>query len=383
MTSIPRLAAGLAAVFLLVPPAPAPGAVPHALIVDCTRGQKISFALEHGDARKHLVLNVRGTCNENVTIERDEVTLVGPAVINGSAPFNTVTVRANRVRIDAMAIRGGNHGIALVGANNVEIINTDIQGAQTAGISLSGSASVTIAACSVQHNGKSGVSLEQSGATLGNNNEIRFNGANGVRVAQHSSLTISPNNNISDNAVYGVAVTDGSQAIVSGGSIARNGTSSSTSPLFKGGLLVASSTAELNNANIANNVGRGVTVNMGGTLNMYNTAVSGSTAEGVILYLSATANINGGTISGSGNNGLWISVNSTAQVLGGAAIVNNARHGIELWKASRLWTYEPITVGGNALLGLVCDDFESSAADLANISFTPSNGWGNGTCSGY
>ncbi len=45
--------------------------------VDCSKGQTIGAALQRGDARKPLLLMIRGTCNESVSIDRDDVTLRG------------------------------------------------------------------------------------------------------------------------------------------------------------------------------------------------------------------------------------------------------------------------------------------------------------------
>ena len=45
--------------------------------VDCAKGQTIAGALARADARSPLVINIRGTCNEHVSISRDDVTLRG------------------------------------------------------------------------------------------------------------------------------------------------------------------------------------------------------------------------------------------------------------------------------------------------------------------
>jgi parallel beta-helix repeat protein len=385
MMSIPRLAALAAAVLGLGLPLQGHGKDIQSFTVDCSKGQKIGDALQRGDERKALVLTVRGTCNENVTIDRDDVKLQGSATINGTASTDTITLRANRLQLENLAVRGGNHGIAAIGASNVDIYNVDIQGAQRHGIHVNGSASVTISGCSIQYNDLSGLSLQQSGATLINNNLVRFNAGDGVRVVSRSSVTINAGANISDNGSYGLNLVGGSAATVNGTTLSGNGTNQAISPLFKGGVSVGSSTVQLNNSNISNNLGRGINVGVGGSLNTFNTSVTGSAAEGVIVYLGASANLNGGTISGSNGNGLWVGVHSTAQVVGDMSIMNNTGHGIMVTQASALWTFGPpmITVAGNTMYGLFCDDNESSAADVSNISFSPSNGFGAFSCTGF
>jgi hypothetical protein len=56
---------------------PSASAQANTFTVDCNRGQKLANALRQGDFRKPLVINVRGTCREFVTIARDNVTLRG------------------------------------------------------------------------------------------------------------------------------------------------------------------------------------------------------------------------------------------------------------------------------------------------------------------
>jgi len=99
--------------------------------------------------------------------------------------------------------------------------------------------------------------------------------------------------------------------------------------------------------------------------------------------LGSAANIAGGTIGGNGGSGLWVWVNSTAQITQGASIQNNSRHGVELNADSKLWVFDPITVGGNAWFGVYCNDTKSSAGNLAFVTFSPSNGAGAANCSGY
>src|SRR3972149_822324 len=52
--------------------------------VDCVKGQTIAKALEREDERKPLIVIVQGTCNENVVMTRDDVTLQGDAAAGGA-----------------------------------------------------------------------------------------------------------------------------------------------------------------------------------------------------------------------------------------------------------------------------------------------------------
>ena len=42
--------------------------------VECAAGQTIARALQRGDERKPLTVVISGTCNESVTIDRDDQT---------------------------------------------------------------------------------------------------------------------------------------------------------------------------------------------------------------------------------------------------------------------------------------------------------------------
>lgn len=357
------------------------------LPVDCGHGQTITKALNFTDLlHRPLVLVVRGTCNENVTIDRDDVTLQGDprtgATINGPSAGSAITVRASRVILDRLTVRGGNpSGIALLGRSDVDISNCDVQGAVSHGINVAGNSSVNITNCSIQYNGRSGVGIPQGSVAI-TNSQIAFNSGNGVRVRGNSSLTVT-GGAISSNAWSGIDMESGS-GVIGGATITANGTNAALPEGSRLGVLALASYVQINNSSITNNTGGGVTVVQGGSLSLYNSTVTGNGSQGVFLYLGATGNLAGGTISGNNGNGVSVMVNSTAQITGGASIQNNARHGIELSAGSKVWVFEPsVTLGGNAWYGLYCNGAESSAADTSLIAFSPANGQGSASCTGY
>jgi Right handed beta helix region len=197
MTSSVRIAAAAAAVAVVCGlPTPASALDSITLPVDCGRGQTIKSALSFTDfLRRPLVLVVRGTCNENVAITRDDVTLQGdPGVggtVNGPGAGNAITVHAHRVLIDHLTVRGGNPGgIALIGASDVDIAGTDIQGAVAHGVTVSSNSSVNVTDSSIQYNGQSGVAMTSGNATI-TNTQIAFNSGNGVRVKGSSNLVVN------------------------------------------------------------------------------------------------------------------------------------------------------------------------------------------------
>jgi parallel beta-helix repeat protein len=207
MMSAMRVATAAATAFVCGSSLSAPASQSQTFTVDCAKGQTVSSALERGDERKPLVLIIKGTCNENVAINRDDVVLRGDpkqgATIDGASAANTITVRASRIHVDRLNVRGGNpNGIALLGGSNVEISNSDIQYAAGQGINVTGTSAVTIANCSVQHNTRAGIGVAQASVEIANS-RISFNSGAGVIGVWDASMAIS-NSEIASNATSGV-----------------------------------------------------------------------------------------------------------------------------------------------------------------------------------
>ena len=97
---------------------PTASAQSNTFAVDCNRGQTIARALELGDFRKAVVINVRGTCREFVTITRANVTLRGDPAAEIVAPDNgrdLLTVSADRVTLENLTLTGGLAGLSQEG----------------------------------------------------------------------------------------------------------------------------------------------------------------------------------------------------------------------------------------------------------------------------
>lgn len=382
--STPRLAAAAAAIFLCGSTLSAPAPLSQIFTVDCAKGQTISAALERGDERKPLVLIIRGTCNENVTINRDDVTLKGDpnygATVNGSSAADTIAVRASRVLIDRIAIRGGNpNGIALIGGSNIDITNSDVQSASWHGVFLTGTSAVNVVNCVVQNNARSGIGLSDASVAIADS-QISHNSGSGVRAVRHSSVTVTAST-ISSNALFGIQLQT-SEALISNTTIAENGTNTGLPETSRGGVGASASNLQINGSNIANNSAAGVVATGASTTNLFNSSVTGNGGSngGVTLYLGAVGSIDGGTVSSNKSTGVFAWVNSTVQISGGATIQYNTGHGIQLNADSKLWMNGPATVGGNTWLGVNCLDTASSAYNLSSITYTPPNGVGTTDC---
>jgi len=328
------------------------------------------------------MLIIRGTCNENVVIDRDDVTVQGdPATggaVNGpSANTASISVVANRISIDGLTVTGGQDGIKIYGANNVRIVNSVIRNTGTNGISIGSSQTVTVNNSKVQYAGGGGVSVLRGGVSI-DNSEINFNKASGVHIVSNSSLTAN-GSTFSFNGAHGLGIFNASEAMIFDTRIAGNGTDSTA--FFRQGVYISFGHAEFRGGAISDNAGMGMVVV--GSATVANTNVSGNGDTGILALVGSTLLVDGGTISGNKGNGVFLIANSTGQISTGAMIQNNTKHGIELYGGGKLWLFSPITVGGNTWFGLYCNDGESSAYDTSWISFSPPNAYANISCTGY
>lgn len=340
--------------------------------VDCGKGQTISAALERGDSRKPLVLIVRGICNENVTISRDDVTLQGdPAsggTINGPSSGSAVYLAgAHRVLIDRLSIRGGTTAISVFGGSNVAISNSDVQYASSQGIGVIGASAVNVTNCSVQNNARSGIGMEQASVTI-TNSQISLNSGNGVRADRNSSVVVS-GSTINSNAFSGVTLVK-SEAGIGGTTITANGTNASQAS--RHGINATSSNVTMNNTTIQGNMGHGVLAVLGGSVSVGSGSVTGNTGNGVFLYMDVTGNFFGNTqISNNlGSADLVLMINATGQLADGNLTIPN----IQASQASNLWVNP---VSGPPINGSV-QCFDGKTSINSSTRFT-----GPVLCGGY
>ena len=418
---------------------PSASAQSNTFTVDCNRGQKIATALEQGDFRKPVVINLRGTCREFVTITRAGVTLRGDPAAEIVAPDNArdlLTISADRATLENLTLTGGLTGLSQDHQPSFYAQNVVVQDTSGIGVRVRvGDARLN--GFTVQRSGGVGVYVVRGGSlimgalNLGNgqllhsqvlasggaglsarsNSVVNLNGvtvmgskAQGVLLSENSQGTISNvttgsgeiiPSTISDNTLNGVELLSDSQATVSGSDISSNGgagvymerseveiTRSSIehngknpSANARSGVAGSMSRVSIGYSTIADHPQFGVGLNVGSSLNLDSSSVTGSGQDGVSLYLGVNANLNNSKISGNAANGLAM-LGSTAQLSAGAEILNNGYSGVMLMTAAKLWLISaPVTVGGNDRYGVYCHDAESSVADLAFVTFWPANEW--------
>ncbi|NWG04944.1 MAG: right-handed parallel beta-helix repeat-containing protein [Syntrophaceae bacterium] len=178
-----------------------------------------SLQAEINAANPGDVINVTGTCNENITFlhEKQRITIDGGnvATINGPSSSNsTVMVRgANGIVIQNFTITGGARGIQLWRGASATINHNTIQSTGGQGIVVGSSSHGVIKNNTIQNNPGTGIMVEE-------NSQVR------IGFDTTSDSTSSPNtiqNNGQNNGGRGILVWKGSTAWIVGNTIASNG----------------------------------------------------------------------------------------------------------------------------------------------------------------
>jgi hypothetical protein len=372
------------------------GAIAHGthgtktVTVNCAHGQTIAHALKRGDEDRQLVILVRGTCNETVDIDREDVTLRGETgsgpTINGPDPaLDTITVRADRVAIEGLTVSGGRNGIVARGAGGLSVLGTTVQLTGRTGIIVSSGSGATIDASTVQSNPRDGVALEGSQASI-INSSVSQNARFGVFVGLSSAARIGVDNannaagsTISQNGATGINVIFNGSALIGNNNISSNG----TDPAAPGrnGIAVVQATADIAGANtIANNPGPGIFVRAGSlqvgnpsfAFSTVNT-ITGNGGGGIFALLGSNVLIRDADMDANSGFGLGLTLRSSAQLIN-SQIRNNVGDGIRLSLGSALLPNGPNSViSGNTGFGLQCTDPESSVANTLFLTFVPPN----------
>jgi len=373
--------------------------------VNCTKGQTIARALQAFDGIP-ITIQVKGTCNENVEIVRDDVTLIpdvlGGTIIGPDPSIPTIITRGFRTVIDGLTISGGGTGIVVRGGATIR--NCTVQNTAANGIGFFHGGNGTVDNCTVQSSGWHGVFVEGGSATV-INSDISSNTNSGISVSVGGSARIGitdrnqyAGNTVSNNQGSGILISNGGSAHIGGNTISGNGTNSGS--LFGYfGVLVSSASANLvGNNSITGNSGSGVLVersavrigNPGFGLPITNvitgngaTLLPNAATGGVFGTQGSSLQIQGATIDGNTGNGIFLHFQSNARMYGNT-VNNNTGNGIFLVQGAALLLQDPaVTVTGNAQFGLQCGGSEASYG--GNISGISLNTLGDvsASCTGF
>lgn len=403
--------------------------------VNCGTGQSVGDALKRGAEGQPLGVVVQGTCNENVSVSRDDVKLQGDPNVGGGvngpdAATNTIDVTGRRVTIDSLLVAGGLNGIGVSASGGLTVRNSTVQNTSRTGIVFVQGASGTVDGCTIQNNARDGVAIDSSASAFVINSVITQNRRGGVVISDGGSARIGLNaalapagNTISLNGGSGVSISLGSAAFIAANTISGNGTDPA-SAIGRSGIIVTNATVQLIGLNsitdnaaagifttsavvrvgnpsfgfsTANTISQngasapangGISASLGSSLQIQNATITQNVGPGIFAFVGSTLQLSASTISGNTGStngfGVVLSLNSSAQMFANS-IQGNQLDGIRLAFASKLFLQTPVsTVSGNGGFGLQCTDGESSVVNTLFLSLS-GNGLGgvSGTCTGF
>ena len=354
--------------------------------VQCNKGKTIGTAL--GEHKGPLTVQIVGVCEEHVTIDRDDVSLLAGAVgagIHGPDPtVNTVMVTANRFVLDGLSVTGGRNAVVVSGGSRAQLRNCNVRAAGTGivggiGIVLFQGASATVDSCEATGNPVDGIMIDGALAVI-TNSRFTLNGRNGVFVFGGSTVRIGLTaafapapNVINDNGGNGIHVTQGAMALINGNTISGNGTNPA-SPVGRFGVILFQSRADLIGRNtITGNFGSGLLMiastafvgDPGFGLPFDNLIRGNSTAapsQGILVGTGSTVTLRNATVDANNGAGVALSERSTAVVVS-TTVTGNTVNGVQLLHGSGVIFRPNLPVSvltGNTGFDLKCLDAESS-----------------------
>ncbi len=175
--------------------------------VDCDKGKSIQEALDK--ARDGDVIEVEGTCSENIAITKNQITLRGMngAIIDGpDTTITTIRIEGLSVRIEDFAsIRGGSYVIQVRMGGSARIDDNTIEGGTKTCIKLSKTAYARIRRNTIQNCSIHGINVRQSSSADIFSNTISGHGSRGIQVSATGAADIA-GNTITDNGSTGIRV---------------------------------------------------------------------------------------------------------------------------------------------------------------------------------
>ena len=382
--------------------------------VDCGKGETIAHALAQGDDRKPLVIVVKGTCAENVTIERDDVALQGEpgaAIVGADATRSTIVVDgARRVLIEGLTVSGGGrHGVSAFRNATVDLSDCRLENNAQFGVAASFGSIVIADGCDIQNNGTpaappaptlgGGAVASNGGQLVLTNSTVQNNAGNGVSAVRTGSIrlgqdflgtaTVGPVT-VRGNGFSGVTAGDSSTAMIVGGVIENNGQhgvgmTGSTVQIGVGVNGVTSAVTIRNNGAAPN--AHGVTVYQGSRALVHLTTIDGHGGDGVRIE-GAAATVTASQIRNSGRYGVSVQNSGSARLgiadSGGPASPGNVIElsgldGVHLVSSSSAWFFGN-TIQANDRHGVLA--VEQSVARFVGLNTVQGNGNGTQNTSG-
>ena len=168
-------------------------------LVDCSRGHSIQKAIDKRNPDRSLTLVIRGVCNENVSVERDDLALVGEpgATVNG-----TISIPGSRrVLIRALRVSSPT-GAGVEGTDNAAFTVEDsfLERNATEGLAVRNGAFATVRRTRLAENGQNapadsgrGIDARHGGSVDASDSFILDNRSDGIGVFNNAYARLNRN----------------------------------------------------------------------------------------------------------------------------------------------------------------------------------------------
>ena len=310
--------------------------VPQKVTVDCP-GQSIQAAIDAAPVNLPLTVTITGTCTQNVTIDRNDVTLQAPI---GPGPGAGITAKDSGKPV----IEVGGTGITL---NNLTLTGGSTGLRLDFGATVTSSTGLTITGSTGNGVGLSGADLDMFYATISNA------GSSGV-AASSGSVAVLNSVTITGSAHDGVFARDGSTVIIGGSNDPAAGGPSVIDGNGIGVVAQGHATVSISTTQVEKNTGvAGLVSKDGSQLTVQDGSLieDNSAGDGVIISGGSMATFQG-TNTISGNEGNGVSVHDVSVVAFGEpdtnTITGNGGDGVFCASPEAMQTAAPGTITGNA-----------------------------------
>jgi len=320
---------------------------PTSFTVDCTTGQKVQDVLNQvATGTVPVTITVKGMCDEDVSINRDGVTLTAAAAGAGVRSLGLFDARkiqlhgltfgagglgadGSTFNADGIHVSGAQNGIVLNSGSSARVFGATVENTADTGIGVYDTSTLLLVGSSVTGSGGTGVHAGGNSNVYLSNVHVAGNGTNGVvalsSTAELSNCVVEHNTGIGVQAVFGgeVGLTDGTVVQYNGDT----------------GVMATSGYADLEGVFVRNNERWGVIAEAGRLTLSHGTVVENNDGEGV----------------GLGNG------SSLDTGIGGVVIRGNTSHGIDLGDTSTASIPDPVQIVGNGGWGIWCETSPATA----------------------
>jgi parallel beta-helix repeat protein len=375
---------------------------PKPILVRCERGETVAKALTLRRGQVPVVIVVKGTCQESVTITRDDVTLrgarEGSSIVGTDLEQDTILIDgAHRVTIENLALRGERNGVVGRLGASFRLRACEVTGNPINGIVVYQGSAATIDNCEIHNNGRRGVEIALGSSATLTNNHIFENGLDGV-VADASNVVLL-GNTVEKHPRLGIVIFNGGSAHIGFDEFGRKGPnvirasgsdgirgSNNASILLHGNTISGNGLTVEGAAGVASYYGNlrllgdnRISENRIGVVAAQSTLRQGkgdflitpnhdniadNNEQGVQAYFQANLDLRDVAIQGNGQEGIQLSEQSTLRVRSegqGTFINNNGAQGIAVFSDSGVFFGNPPAhVTGNSGSDVQCFGNESS-----------------------